>query len=246
MVRSAEPAPLRRLAGRTVTAVEPRGKHLLIHFDDGLVLHSHMRMNGSWHVYAPGQPWRKPAHMARAVLAFDDVVAVAFNAPIMELVREPPGAGTAPDPVAHLGPDILADDIDFHEVLGRARAAGVPTLGELLLNQRVCAGIGNIYKCESLWAHRLDPWMPPVRLDDATLLAVYQTARRMMRESAVAAHPGGPRAGHGRGGRPCPRCGSPVRVQPQGEHGRLTYHCPRCQAGTGVAGAARSVVRSIE
>jgi endonuclease-8 len=204
-VRSAQPASMKRLEGSAVTAVEPAGKHLLVSFDSGLVLHSHMRMTGSWHVYQPGERWRKPAHAAKVVLGFEDTQAVLFSAPVVELVR------SASLPVAHLGPDILADPFELEEVLRRARAAGELPLGELLLEQRVCAGVGNV---------------------DEMLAKLFTTARRHMRENLASfdrrfgGHPG---AVHGRKGRPCRRCGAAIRARAQGEQARITYYCARCQ-----------------
>jgi endonuclease-8 len=226
----ASPAGLERVVGLRVDAVEPEGKHLLVRFARGearppLVLHSHMRMTGSWHLYSPSERWRKPAHRARAVLEVDDAVAVCFNAPVVEL-RPDDGAATR-----HLGPDILAEGFDLDGVVARARACGDRPLGELLLDQRVCAGIGNIYKCNSLWRLRLDPWSGSAALDDGALRRVYATARELM--LAGRDHPGldpfRTVGVHGRARRPCPRCETPIRVRPQGEQGRLTYHCPACQ-----------------
>jgi endonuclease VIII len=224
IVLSASPDRIGRLVGRTLLKVEPRGKHLMMHFDDRWVLHSHMRMTGSWHLYTPGQRWRKPRHFARALLRFEDAEAVLFSAPVLELLRDPATR------TGHLGPDILVDPFDIEEVLRRARASEVGPLGELLLQQRVCAGIGNIYKCESLWIQRLDPWRSQDDLDDDELGRLYQVARRLMREALAGQGPRR-RAVHGRGGWPCPRCGSSVQVRAQGAQGRLTYHCPRCQVG---------------
>jgi endonuclease-8 len=222
-ITEARPAMLARLRGHRLTEVEPRGKHLFMRFDNDLILHSHMRMTGAWHIYSPGQPWRRPARLAKAVLTFPDTVAVLFSAPVVELLREPAQV------VGHLGPDILEEPFEIGEVLRRVAASGAPTLGELLLDQRVCAGIGNIYKCESLWRLRLDPWLSPASLDITVVEQVYSTARELMRSSALGGGPRQRRAVHGRGGRPCPRCHRPVRVRVQGEQGRLTYFCPACQ-----------------
>ena len=223
VVLDARPAGIARLKGRHVVGVEPTGKHLIMRFDGNLALHSHMRMKGAWHIYRPGERWRQPEHRVKAVLAFDDVVAVCFAAPVVELVADPRQT------IGHLGPDILKEPFDLDEVVRRARLSANKTLGELLLDQRVCAGIGNIYKCESLWVHRLDPWAAPSQLGDAELATLYQTARRLMRESLVGRGFRDRRAVHARGGRPCPRCGTPVRIRAQGEQARLTYFCPRCQ-----------------
>src|SRR5439155_2105752 len=115
---SSSKLPRARLVGRTIVAVEAKGKHLLVRLDDGRVLHSHMRMSGSWHLYRTGERWQLPRHRARAVLMFGDREAVCFAAPVLELVRD---AGAA---VAHLGPDILDDDLPLDRVVARARSVG--------------------------------------------------------------------------------------------------------------------------
>ncbi len=199
-----------RLEGATVTAVEANGKHLLIHFDSGLVLHTHMRMTGAWHIYRPGELWRKPARLAKVVLNNADTVAVLFDAPVVELRRE----REATRDLAHLGPDILASELDLADVLRRARAASRQALGELLLNQRVAAGIGNIYKCETLWRLRLSPWQPASELTDTQLGAIYREARSLM----LAALRGRvPHSVHGRAGRSCPRCSARIACRNQGD-----------------------------
>ncbi|HYM49280.1 MAG TPA: DNA-formamidopyrimidine glycosylase family protein [Candidatus Limnocylindrales bacterium] len=226
-VQSVWPPRLARLRGRQVIAVEAKGKHLFIRFEGDLSLHSHMRMTGSWHVYQPGARWHQPRPLAKAVLTFPEVVAVCFLAPVVELVRD--GA----DPAAHLGPDILAPTFDLARVIERARGAGSATIGELLLDQRVCAGIGNLYKCEALWMRRVDPWTHPQALDERALSGLYREARDLMRRSVAGAGFRRRNAVHARGGRPCPRCGTSVQVRPQGIPQRLTYWCPRCQPGPG-------------
>jgi endonuclease VIII len=232
VVRAA-PAALERVTGLRVDAVEAEGKHLLVRFSRGegrvpLVLHSHMRMTGSWHLYAPSERWRRPPHRARAVLEVEDAVAVCFDAPVVEL-RADDGAATR-----HLGPDILGAELDLDEVVARVRAGGDRPLGELLLDQRVCAGIGNIWRCETLWRLRLDPWSGSAALADEALRGLYTTARELMLASRDRRGPDPfhrPQV-HGRTRRPCPRCAAPIRVRPQGEQGRLTYHCPSCQGVT--------------
>ncbi len=188
-----------------------------------------MRMRGAWHIYAPGERWRRPAHEARAVLTFEDVVAVLFAAPVVELVRDERTR------IGHLGPDVLSDDFDVTAVLRLARRSDRAEIGDLLLDQRVCAGIGNIYKCETMWIHRVNPWTPAADLGDGFLSEVYRTARDLMRASVVAGRAPARRAVHARGGRPCPRCSTPVAVRPQGPMGRLTYYCRRCQGGPAAA-----------
>jgi endonuclease-8 len=185
-----------------------------------------MRMNGSWHVYAPGERWRKPERMARAIVATADAVAVCFNAPVVRLTREPD--------IRHLGPDILGGAFDVSEVVRRARLAPAATIGELLLDQRVAAGIGNVYKCEALWWLRLDPWAAPASVPDEQLAQIDGFAREAMLANVKGNGRRFPAYGraavHGRAGRPCRRCGSRVRVKAQGEHARATYYCERCQA----------------
>jgi endonuclease-8 len=220
----ASPEPFQRLEGSTVTEVSANGKHLLIHFDSGLVLHSHMRMTGSWHVYRPGERWRKPAWQAKVVLENDDAVAVLFSAPVVELRREK----EVDLDLSHLGPDILASELDLAEILKRARKSRRQPLGELLLDQRVAAGIGNIYKCESLWRLKLDPWMQAAEMDDKALGGLYVEARKLMQ---AALRTRLPHAVHGRARRSCPRCMGRIECRRQGDPPRFTYYCPRCQQG---------------
>ena len=223
-VIEAKPQAIARLKGRRIEGVEARGKHLMMRFEGGVALHSHMGMTGSWHLYRPGERWREPAWTATVVLEFDDVVAVCFAAPKMELVAD------AEQPVAHLGPDILRDPFDLDEVVRRARVSDAATIGELLLDQRVCAGIGNIYRCESLWLERVGPWLSPAALDDATLRQLYLTARDLMRRSLAAPVGRQRHAVHARGGQSCLRCFGLIRIRAQGKIARLTYFCPHCQA----------------
>ena len=223
VVTAARPDRLAGLAGRTLEAVEPVGKHLLMRFSGGWTLHSHMRMRGSWHRYRAGERWQRPEWEARAVLEFDDRVAVCFSAPVLDLVRE------GREPVGHLGPDLLAPDLRLEEVVARARAVGPLALGELLLDQRVAAGIGNIHRCETLWRRRLDPWQSAADLSDEELGAVFLDARQGLQaavrgrvRTAVA----------GRAGRSCPRCEHRIECRPQGSPPRFTYYCPTCQTGS--------------
>ena len=227
-VEGVRPPSLGRLQGATVTAVEAVGKHLLIRFDSGLSLHSHMRMTGSWHLYNPGQAWRRPAWQAKAVLETRAAVAVCFSAPVIELVADPGSR------VGHLGPDILSEEFDLPTVLARARELGAVAIGEVLLDQRVSAGIGNVYRCEALWQARLNPWTPASGIGDPGLAQLYEVARAAMRANLEGGFerrfPGyGKGAVHGRGGRPCRRCGTRIQVRAQGRQARLTYWCPTCQ-----------------
>jgi endonuclease VIII len=236
LVRDARPSTIDRLKGRRVEAIETAGKHLTLRFDGRLALHSHMGMTGSWHLYSIGERWRQPSHRATVVLTFDRVVAVCFAAPVMELVADPL------EKVAHLGPDVLVEPFDLDEVMRRARASGAGTVGELLLDQRVCAGIGNIYKSEALWAQRLDPWIRPSEVEESTLRRLYGTARELMRHNLSA--PIGQRrhAVYGRARHSCLRCGSAIQVRAQGAQARPTYFCPRCQGvGKGMPSPDRTL-----
>lgn len=219
-------------AGAVVTAVEARGKHLLIRFDDGVCLRTHLRMSGTWHLYRTGSRWRLPAHQARAVVAVPGWEAVCFRAPVVTLHRE----GVGDDPVAHLGPDLCRPDADLDDVLARLadRADGEDEIAPALLDQRVAAGIGNVFKSEVLWACRVSPFARVAALDAATRRDLVETAARQLRANVDRPGPrstlrGGRLAVYGRAGRPCPRCATPVRRARQGEQPRSTYWCPTCQ-----------------
>ena len=228
-VESARPLRLGRLAGRRLLGVDAVGKHLYMRFDGDVVLHSHMRMTGSWHMYGRGESWRRVAHRATAVLDFGDVEAVLFAAPVCELV--------APDQVGTgLGPDILAPDFDVNAVLERARASALPTIAEVLLDQSVCAGIGNIYRCNALWEERVDPFAAVPELDRSLVALVYTRARGQMRRSVVGDAFRPPPGVHGRAGRPCGRCATLIEARPLGAMSRILYWCPGCQTG-GVRGS---------
>lgn len=216
---------------RRVTAVESRGKHLLVRFDDGLALRTHLRMHGRWDVYAPGARWRKPAYRARAVLVADDGwSAVCFDAPEVEVLT---GPGHEEDRLGRLGPDLCAPDADLDAAVARfGRIDPETELGVALLDQRVMAGVGNVFKSEICWACALDPFAPVAALDDAARRDVVDTAARLLRANLGP----GRRITYGRGyavyGRarwPCPRCGTVVRTRKQGMQRRSTYWCPGCQ-----------------
>ncbi|HUS65388.1 MAG TPA: DNA-formamidopyrimidine glycosylase family protein [Kofleriaceae bacterium] len=219
------------LPGHRVTAVEPHGKHLLIHFDDGTALHTHMRMTGSWHVYRAGEAWQKRARGARVVIDAGDWLAVCFHAPVVALAK----GGVAPRVVRALGPDVLADDLDPSAALARLRARPSQPIGEALLAQRALAGIGNIYKSESLHACRVHPLAPVASLSDDALLALIATARRLMRANldttSRRTSTRGPRhAVYRRAAEPCLTCATPIERIRQGDAARSTYFCPRCQS----------------
>jgi len=228
-IKDAKPPGLSRLIGATVTAVEPTGKHLVIRFDNGYALHSHMRMRGIWHVYKPGDKWHRPAFRLKALLETAGTIAVCFDAPVVELIRN------VNERVGHLGPDILADDWNATEVIKRARQLNQQPIGELLLDQRVTAGIGNVYRCEALWHERINPFKKTEELTDEQLTSLFETARKAMRANLTTntyrrSFPGyGRGAVHGRAGRPCPRCGTLIQRKGMGDNPRTVYWCARCQ-----------------
>lgn len=222
--------------GERIELVEARGKHLLIHFEGGLVLRTHLRMIGSWHVYRERERWRKPAYLARAVVGADSGwLAVCFQAPVVETYHR---AGTEPAALAALGPDLSRSDALTAAVLDQIveRAASIPvagaTLGEALLDQRVAAGIGNVYKSEACFAVGVDPATPIEVVDVPTRRRIWSTAARQLQANLGRAerrtHPAG-LAVYGRRGQPCHRCGTPIRMTRHGDLARSTYWCPTCQ-----------------
>jgi endonuclease-8 len=220
--------------GSTIETVEAQGKNLLIRFDNGLELRTHLRMNGSWHRYRPGEPWRRSPSRARLVLEVPGAVAVCFDAPVVELF-ETRAAAIHPT-LRALGPDLLDDDWGPDDAAEARRRLRDPsranrTISEALLDQRALAGIGNIWRNETLFAERVDPLVRLHDLDDATIDRLVETARRKLRAS-VGTRPGAMQMWvYRRSGRPCRRCGTLVRSAPlETEIPRTTYWCPSCQA----------------
>jgi endonuclease VIII len=225
------------LSGWDVLGSDSRGKHLLLHVGDPagpgrLTLHSHLRMDGAWRVYAPGQRWAaRPAHLIRVVLRTADAVAVGYHLHDLSLV---PTAG-AEELVAHLGPDLLGPDWDPAEAVRRLSATPDTAIAEALLDQRRLAGIGNLYKAEVLFLRGVSPWTPVARTPDlAGLVTLAQRLLAANKGRWAQSTTGSLRRGettyvYGRRGQPCRRCGTPVRAAGQGE--RITYWCPRCQPG---------------
>ena len=219
--RAATKGIAERLDGKRLESVEAVGKNLLLRFEGGFVLRSHLRMSGRWRV-APrgsrrtGQPW--------LVLRGTAQEAVLWNGPVLELSR---GGGVL---ARRLGPDILAEPLDLEGVLARLRATEQSRdVGEALLDQRLVAGIGNLWKAECLWEARLSPWRALGDLSDDELRAAVVAAHRLMRAAVGGARP--LRKVYRRTGRPCPRCGTPIRSYAQGDEARTAYWCPGCQRG---------------
>ena len=242
LTRIDEDAPI---AGRTVERVWSQGKHLLIAFSGDLFLRTHMRMNGSWHIYRPGERWQRSRRQARLVIETDAFVAVAFNVPVAEfytareLVREPA--------LRDLGPDLLNDAFDEDAALTRLRARGPIGVGDAVLDQRALAGIGNVYKSEVCFVCRINPFTRVDRLSDDDLRTLVRTARRLLQanvapgtDAGIATYlplrrttgRGDPEERlwvYGRARRPCRRCRAPVQRRKQGTDARSTYWCPACQ-----------------
>lgn len=223
------------LKGRVITDITAHGKSMLIHFDDGRVLHSHMRMTGSWHIYRPGERWQKPRQYARIILETDAYIAVCFSAPVVELLT-PRGVAEHPS-LTSLGPDILAPEFDVEEALRRLRTIDRAELGDALLDQRAVAGIGNIYKSETCFICRVNPFLPVGSYDDAQLTLILTRAREIMSANLderaprrTAFYADGQRFHvYKKSGSPCRACGTFIRMRRQGEAARSTYFCPRCQ-----------------
>jgi endonuclease VIII len=230
--------PLPRVGAR-IDRVEARGKHLLVHVSDGLVVHTHQRMSGAWHVYAPGQPWRKHRRAARVVLGTDTAVAVCFASPVVEVLDAP---AIARHPALRaLGPDLCDPSVDLAEVAGRFDRGVDPgrAIGEALLDQRVACGIGNVYRCDVLFLHGIDPWIRVGDVDRPTRAALLRTASQLLqanlstaRRSTLSASEDAGTWVHGREGQPCRRCATPIAVGRLGDQARYVYWCPTCQART--------------
>jgi endonuclease VIII len=247
------------LSGRQVESTVARGKHLLTRIgavcgehrdstsspggpvqpgtpddpDARFTLHTHLRMEGSWHLYKTGSRWRRPAHEARVVLRTERWTAVGFALGVTEVVPR----AAEESVVAHLGPDLLGPDWDEREALRRLQADPARPVGEAIIDQRCLAGVGNLYKAEVLFLSGVSPFLAIRDVPD--LRKVVRLARRLLtanRMTPAQATTGVPRRGqehyvYGRAGKPCRRCGTPVRSRMQGPPltERITYWCPACQ-----------------
>ncbi|MFF4652508.1 DNA-formamidopyrimidine glycosylase family protein [Streptomyces sp. NPDC001380] len=224
------------LAGREVTAVVPRGKHLLTRVSGGWTLHTHLRMDGRWQVYRPGERWRGgPDWQVRVVLGTEAGAAVGYRLPVVELLRTEDEAQA----VGHLGPDLLGPDWDPEEALRRLLRQPDRPLGEALLDQRTLAGIGNVYRCELCFLRGVTPWTPvgevdrPGRLLDLAHRALDANKLRYGHVTTGDTRPGRRHWVYGRAGQPCLRCGTTVAVAEREDPSleRITYWCPVCQRG---------------
>jgi endonuclease VIII len=240
------------ITGRIIERVESRGKHLLMHFSGDLILRTHLLMNGTWHIYRADERWHRPHRDMRVVVGTADFVAVAFNIQIAAF--ETTHTIERADALGRLGPDLLSTSFDVDAALARLRARDADPIGETLLDQRVMAGIGNIFKSETLFVSGVHPFTPIASLSDDRLRTVIETARQLLQQNVT------PTSGHGivtytpprgaqglvrrptdraapdsrvwvygRRGEPCRRCGTPIASLKHGLDARSTYWCPRCQ-----------------
>ncbi len=242
LTRVHEDAPI---TGRTIDRVDSVGKHLLIHFSGDLVLRTHMRMNGSWHIYRPGERWQRPPIDMRIVIATDQFVAVAFTVPIAEFETE--HTLLRNEAIGTIGPDLLSDSFDPDAALQRLRAHDAGDIAETLLNQRAMSGIGNIFKSEVLFVAGVNPFTPVPALSDDDLRQIITIARRLLnanvrsqsgggitthftlRSTSARAEPNDRVWVYQRTGQPCRKCGTPIASRKQGPYARGTYWCPACQ-----------------
>ena len=204
-----------RLDGRRLLGVEAAGKNLLLRFEDGVVLRSHLRMSGRWIVQASGskvfgRPW--------LVLRGAEREAVLWNGPVLELDDRA---------VRRLGPDILAEPADFETMSANLRRDARRPIGDALLDQRLVAGIGNVWRAEALWEARVSPWRAAGATSDDELRAVLEAAHELMTASVETGRER--RAVYNRAGRGCRRCGTPIEARGQGDDNRTAYWCPGCQ-----------------
>ena len=211
-----------RVDGRVLEAVEAVGKNLLLRFEGGVVVRSHLRMNGRWRIEPRGKartglPW--------LVLRGETHEGVLWNGPVLTLEQRN---------VGRLGQDVLAEEFDLDAAAARLRRAGDRRLGEALQDQRLVAGIGNMWMAEALWSIRVSPWAPVGAVDDGTLRDALSAARRLMQDALATGRQG--RQVYRRAGRPCLRCGAIVRSRGQGDANRTAYWCPGCQEGGGPPG----------
>jgi endonuclease-8 len=246
--RARLPGPqVSRVVGQRIDAVEALGKNLLIRFENGLEIRTHLGLHGSWHRYRPGEPWRRPASRAVLILEVQNAVAVCFDAPVVELFE----VKTEPvhPSLGQLGPDLLDPKFDAAEAKRRVRAperAGAE-IGDVLLDQRAMAGVGNVYKSEVLFLEKVNPFEKIADVDDDEIDRIIETSRRLLVDNARPGAAAGrtttldPKTGaklapsrlwvYDRAGRPCHRDGTIIQEAPQGaELPRTTYWCPTCQA----------------
>jgi endonuclease-8 len=231
-------------AGTTIDSVRAQGKHLLMQFSNGYVLRTHMRMNGSWHIYRRGEKWQRPRRSVRVLIATGEFEAVGFDIPVAEFIKDRAVAKHVE--LSKLGPDVLADDFTRDEAVRRLRERAGSEIADALLNQRVMAGLGNVYKSEVLFLCRVNPFARVEALSGEQIECLVDTGRKLLvinvsgavapmttytslRRTTTHSEPGARLWVYGRARLPCRRCGTAIDVRKQGAGARLTYWCPTCQ-----------------
>jgi endonuclease VIII len=233
------------VAGRTVEQVEARGKWLLVYFSGDLILTTHMLMSGSWHIYRPGERWKRPRSHMRILLETDTMVAVAFDVPIARFhTARSLERFTA---VTGLGPDVLGQSFAADEASQRLLSHGNEEIGDVLLNQRVMAGIGNVFKSEICFACQVNPFRKVATLEPKEIACLLDTARRFLaanvtetardgivtytglRRTTGSSNPAERLWVYRRAGEECRRCGTKILTRKQGVGARSTFWCPECQ-----------------
>ena len=236
------------LAGRTIESVTSAGKWNLIRFSGDLILLTHMRMNGSWHLYRPGERWQRPRNDMRVVIQTADFVAVGFNVPVAEFHTEQ-SLRRKPE-LRDLGEDLLSESFDAQEAVQRLKSQANEEIGMALLDQRVMAGVGNIYKSEVCFACKVNPFARIQLLNDEQLGSVVETAQRFLKAnvregsgSGIVTYAGFRRTTsrhnpaerlwvYGRRGLPCRICGARIEAKKDKLDARVTFWCPKCQPMT--------------
>jgi endonuclease VIII len=231
------------IAGRTIEGVTSRGKHLLMRFSGGLTLRTHMRMNGSWHIYRPQERWRRPLAAMRVLVATHAFEAVGFDIPVAEFATD--RSLQRQTDLRLIGPDLLSQSFDEADALARFRQRNDVSIADALINQRIVSGAGNVYKSEVLFTCGINPFAPVRTVSDDDLRQILETARKLLRvnvehpRGGIVTYRGYQRSQsrsaadglyvYGRARLPCRKCGTPIQVVAQGSNARLTYFCPRCQ-----------------
>jgi endonuclease VIII len=234
------------LTGQTVDRVESRGKWLLMHFSGGATLVTHMLMNGSWHIYRPGQPWQQPRVNMRIVIETRDYLAVGFRVPVAEMHTPQSLARHPRIPPPQI--DVLSQSFDADEAVRRLLARPGDAIADALLDQRVFAGVGNVFKSEVCFVTGIHPYCKVSALTPDQAHTLIAAARKLVsaniledsgdnivtyggrkRRTTHESDPGASLWVYGRAGEPCRRCSEPIRRRIQGEDARVTFWCPRCQ-----------------
>lgn len=230
-----------RIEGGKVLAVEPNGKHLFITFStdvEDVVLHTHMKMSGTWHIYRTGERWHHRPSDARVVIRTDAYVAPCFFPPIVELITK---REMAIHPlVSKLGPDVLAEDFDSEEAVRRIRATPHRDIATALLDQRSLSGVGNVFKVEALFLERVSPWAQVADLEESVIRALVARCRDLMllnrrgrrRRTYFSLDPNELLWVDERTGLPCRVCGTPIEWGWHPEEVRKSWYCPSCQGVT--------------